>query len=190
MIILEKEFVSGEGGYSASPGPLTYKQVAREGKFAIYQRFYVDGSPKDFEVVVIRTIPKGTVSTFPAPKGQTEKIIKISESDEEHYAVTSSWGRCGWSYHGKNALNGAKQKFAELCKDFKMEESGETEPVAAIIIPEGRWTTKEFGEKNGIDYAEAVKWIKENLDIKIVALGEERRNVKGPMSKVFGAKTA
>ena len=175
MIILEKEFVSGEGGYSQSPGPLKYVQLDRTDKVAVYQRWYADGRPKDFEVFKIKILPKGT------------NVFKvITQDDEEKYPGTSQFGFSAWSFTNEGA---ARKRFRELCKANDMEASGETEPVAAMIVPAGRFTTKELAEKNGIAYPEATLWIKENLDIKIVALGEERRNVKGPMSKVFGAKT-
>ena len=173
MITLETEFTSGSGGFIP---PLKYKQLQRNGIYAMYQRFNPDGVVKDIEVIVINTVPKGTIQKFPGG------VVKVTEDDAEHYATTSFWGKKGWSFHGINAIQGATAKLNEL-----VNEPNKTPTIGgALTIPVVEFTTKELSELNKIDYASAVIFIKEQLGsgaIKFVR--EERRNVKGKASKVF-----
>ena len=104
MITLSTTFTSGVGGFSAEP--LTYTQVAREGNIAVFQRTTIHGRVKDFEVIDIKIVPKGT-SIFNAPP---------SLDDEERYPSTGQWGTHGFSFYNKGA---ALAKMKELLGDVK-----------------------------------------------------------------------
>lgn len=164
MKLLEKIFVSGEGGYSQDP--LTYTLVKRSNKAAIYKRS-LNGRVKDFEVFEIKIRPKGT------------KIFKkISEEDEELYPSASQFGFIAWSY--KN-LTAAENCFDELNKAVIQEAKAE------FAIPEEEFTTTELADKNNTNYIIASNFIKNNPD-KIKFVREERRNLKGKMTKIFSKK--
>ena len=167
MITLETQFVSGEGGFSSNP--LTYTQLARTAKVAIYERSR-DGVAKDWEVIRIKILPKGT------------KVFKtITEDDEEKYPGSSQFGFIAWSYHSKKS---AQIKYDELVK----YENGtaEPEPVKAIVAPVGEFTIAEFGENNSIKYPQAFLIVKAALaNGSVKLLREERRNARGKATKIF-----
>lgn len=98
MITLEKEFVSGAGGYAQEP--LTYKQLFRTENVALYARYRGDGTLKDHEVFKIKVTPKGT-----------EIFKKITEDDIECYPSSNVFGKTAWSYKNYNA---ALQKYNDL----------------------------------------------------------------------------
>jgi len=184
MIKLETTFVSGEGGFSTSPGPLTYKQLARTDSVAVYQRFYADGRPKDFETFIIKVDPKGKEQKFPGG------VVKVVEDDTEKYPSASQFGRIAWSFHNEGA---AMDRFERLCKQADVAEAEEnepSEPAKAITVPIGEFSTKELAEANGIEYPVAFLWIKTALGEtppKIQFLREERRAAKGKPSKIYAA---
>lgn len=170
MKTLPLQFKSGEGGYSASP--LTYNQIIRNEDYAIYQRLDENGKTKDFEVIAIRIIPAGT-----AIFGQPPTI-----EDEEKYAVTSSWGRCGWTF--KN-LGSAQNKYNELISQSVKEDVTETNvDVDGVKY----FTVGQYATNNNIPYVNANIIVKELLakgTIKFI--GEKRLNAKGKASKIFAA---
>jgi hypothetical protein len=175
MITLPTEFTSGEGGYSQAPGPLKYICIARNKLVAIYQRFFVNGSPKDFETVIIRVIPKGT-SIFNAPP---------SLDDEERYAVSSSWGKGGFSFPNKES---AMIKFNELVlKGIAAQDEIDNPTVEAeMIIPVDFFTVGELAAENKIEYPEASIWVKSAIISGLIKfVREERRNAKGKPSKIY-----
>lgn len=125
MKTLEKEFVSGEGGFSATP--LTYTQVARTDKVAIYARSR-DGEVREYEVFRIKINPKG------------KKIFNtVLEDDEEQYPPTSAFGRSAWSFGGDSAKAKirAMARYNELVKEAgaKIEEASEGEEEATMTVP-------------------------------------------------------
>jgi hypothetical protein len=190
MIKLEETFVSGEGGYSAAP--LTYKQILRKDRFAVYQRFYKDGRPKDWEVIIIRIIPKGT-TIFKAPP---------TEDDEERYAATSSWGKQGWGFV---SLDRAMKKYSELCNESALPDNAsdsvnedehelstishdmDDEPAAADIVPsEGEFTVNEYAEKHKMEYVNAYLLIKTSIaNGSIVLVRSERRHARGRATNIY-----
>jgi hypothetical protein len=123
MKTLQTEFISGDGGFSANP--LTYKQLARNQNYAIYERSR-DGEVKDYEVFKIRILPKG------------HKIFaKILEDDEEQYPSTGQFGVSAWSFGGKFGLERAMNRYKSL-NNKSLEE-----PVkkAKITLPaKPKWT--------------------------------------------------
>ena len=176
MITLEKEFVSGEGGFSTDP--LTYKQLKRTEGFAVYERSR-DGKVKDYEVIVVRVDPKGKVQKFP------NGIVKVLEDDIEHYPSTGQWGKLAWSFR---KLGGAMARFDALIAQGIEDDAEEENPTPekVIVIHNGEWTIGELGEKNGIEYVTAHVFVKAALaagSVKFVR--EERRNVKGKASRIY-----
>jgi hypothetical protein len=175
MITLPLEFKDGSGGYSQAPGPLNYKQVARKDNIAVYQRFYIDGRPKDFETVVIKVVPKGTV-IFKAPP---------SLDDEERYPSTGQWGKLGFSYRNQDA---ATEKMETLLASGNFEETSEEEQAEMNVVVDGigYFTVKQYAENNKLTYIDASVEIKKKVEggsIKFV--GEKRLNPKGKASKIF-----
>jgi hypothetical protein len=165
MITLPTEFKSGVGGFSTEP--LTYTQLHREGNVAVFQRTNANGKVKDYEVILIKVIPKGT-SIFNAPP---------SLDDEERYSSTGQWGTTGFSYCNKLA---AINKMKELLGDIK-------EKVVEVDTTNVKFfTIKQYAEENSIDYAKSVKIINEAVKVgKFKFLGEKRMNPKGKASRIF-----
>jgi hypothetical protein len=174
MITLPTEFTSGEGGYSQAPGPLKYTMVARTGLVAVYQRFFADGTEKDFETVVLRIIPRGT-SIFNAPP---------SIDDEERYAVTSSWGKNGWTFKDKDA---AMKKFQELVTQGIADDAEEVATAFTEAVDGVKYfTVTQFSEKNGLSYVDARAKVLALIEEKKVAyVGEKQLNPKGKKSKIY-----
>jgi len=170
MIELEKTFKSGEGGFSTNP--LTYTQIARKDGVAVYSR--ANGEKvKDYEVIVIRIIPKGT-AIFQGPP---------SLDDEEKYAVTSSWGRCAWSFPSKYS---ALLKMEEVCTK-KLNITVEAEE---ILIPVGEFVVNDVVTLNEIEYITASNFVKAQVaNGSVIFVKEERRNLKGKPSRVYRKTT-
>ncbi len=177
MKSLETTFVSGDGGFASAP--LTYHQVKRSAKCAIYERSR-DGSVKDYEVFIIRVEPKGKILKF--PKG----ITKLVEDDTENYPATSNFGRTAWSFGN---LKAAERRFEELDKAENLPEE-EEEPEKTFNIPLGEFTVTEFASFNELLYPQAFLFIKEAVENKtITVLREERRALKGKKSKIYAKTT-
>ena len=164
MKLLEKTFVSGEGGYSSDP--LTYILVDRTKDTAVYQRLQ-NGKIKDYEVFNIKILAKGT------------KIFsKIIEEDEERYPATSQFGFSAWSYNNKLA---ALHRFKELNKDDVA-----IEPKKEYILPNNEFTVTEVADLNKSNYISASNFIKECIAKKKVQFVKEvRRQSKGKLTKVY-----
>ena len=185
MITLATEFKSGEGGFSTDP--LTYKQIKRNGNLALYERSR-EGKVYDYEMIVITVVPKGTVQKFP------NGVTKVIEDDTEHYPSTGAFGKKAWAL-GFNRDTAEKYFDERLAKrDFVAVDEPETEtetseektPVPVSVKVDGEFSTKEYAEKNNMDYPTAYLAIKAGLaDGKIKFTREERRNVKGKPTRLF-----
>ncbi len=95
-----------------------FRQLAREGRAAIYERIEIDSKIPSFEVVIIQ--------------GHDGRIIKGAiVLPSEFYPSTSSWGSLGWSYtrHPKDEAR-AWAKFEELKARF----------APKVIVPARRRT--------------------------------------------------
>jgi len=183
MIKLETEFVSGAGGFTQAPGPLTYKQVIRSDTAAVYQRFYADGEPKDFETFYIRVEPKGKINKF--PNGTTTTL----EDDTENYPSTGQFGRVAWSFGNKGA---AINKYEEICKQVVDDAEEEANPSVKkeFTIPVGEFTIKNFAEKNSVNYIKATLWMKEAItNGSVKCIGEKHLHARGKASKIFVGKS-
>lgn len=165
MITLEKQFVSGEGGFSSDI--LTYTQIARTETTAIYERSR-GGQVRDYEVFNIKILPKGT------------QIFKqTTEDDQEKYPSTSQFGISAWSINNRER---AMQKYEAL----NMVQTTGVKTPKILLIPVGEFTVTEYAEQNQINYINASLQVKldvENNVIKFVR--EERRHAKGKMSKIY-----
>lgn len=166
MIELEKEFVSGDGGFSTDP--LTYKQLMRTKTVALYERSR-DGVVKDYEVFNIKVDPKG------------KKIFdQVLEDDREKYPSSGVFGFSAWSF---NSLGGAKARYELLVKE---SEAPEAEEKKDLLIPVGEFTVTELAEFNHVQYPTASLFVKESLEGQIIKfLREEQRNAKGKKSKIY-----
>jgi hypothetical protein len=164
--ILEEIFISGEAGFSADP--LTYTQIIRSKIAAVYKRSKGE-VVKDFEVFLIKVLPKGT------------KIFdKITEEDQERYCTTSQFGIIGWSFHGKYGKEAAIRKFEELNKELI-----EIVPDKEIILPNDLFSISELAELNKTTYIKASIFVKENLDKTIKFVKKQRRQLKGKGTSLY-----
>ena len=178
MITLETNFVSGDGGFASDP--LTYRQLKRTAKVALYERSR-DGKVKDYEVFIIKIEPKGKISKFP------NGVVKVAEDDKEKYPSTGQFGFVAWSFGG---LSAAEQRFEKLDKEENLPEDEEESSVKEIVIPLGEFTIGEMATKNEVPYSQAFLFIKAGVEKnEIKFLREERRAAKGKPSKIY-AKTS
>lgn len=167
MKLLEKVFISGVGGFSSNP--LTYTQIIRKNQFAVYERS-LNNKIKDWEVIYIKMVPKGT-----------DLFGAISTEDTEFYPSTGQWGKHGFSFHGKYGKEAALNKFKLLTK-----EKHAPEIKSDIKIPPKEFTTNGLAKLNNINYTNAAKFIKEQISLgKIKFLREENKNSKGKASKIY-----
>lgn len=166
MIKLEKEFVSGEGGFSANP--LNYRQLKRTDKVALYERSR-DGKIMDYEVFFITMFLKGR-----------RVFAKVLEDDEEHYPSTGQWGKIAWTLPN---FETALKRFNELENRSNIPENEEETP---LTIPDGEFTVRELAENNNIEYIVASNFIKTALEIGTTkCVGEKRFHAKGKPSKLY-----
>jgi len=181
MIKLEETFTSAAGGFGNEP--LTYTQIIRSDKAAVYERSR-DGIIKDYEAIKIRIVPAGTIQKFP------NGVTKTTAEDEEIYATTSLWGKIGFSFLNKTA---AINKFNELNATQAVKDDEETIEVetpthsnTTFIFPIGKFSTKELAEANSCEYITASMFIKQAVNGgSIKSAGSERRQAKGKMTNLF-----
>lgn len=174
MISLELTFTDGAGGYSADP--LTYKQIRRSVKVALYQRFYSDGRPKDFEVFIIRVDPKGKIQKFPGG------VVKVVEDDTERYPSGGQFGFTAWSFGNLTAANA---RFEKLDKEENLPE-GEEESAKTITLPVGEFTVGELVTANGVPYSQAAAFVRDGVKDKTInLLREERRGTSKKPSNIY-----
>ena len=202
MIQLKTSFVSGVGGFSSNP--LTYTQLKRNDKVALYERSR-DGKPYDYEVFLIKVKPKGT------------KIFKkILDDDQEHYPTASQFGRFAWSYGSKGF---AYHMFHELThgkaeevmvpedpgsdheddtttdshpiKETPSKAAPVTEPAKPykgpnLLIPVGEFSTKELASHNQVQYPIAFLFRKEmERQGKIKFSRKQKAESRGKPTDIF-----
>ena len=154
---LETQFISGDGGFGASP--LTYKQIVRNDKFAVYERSHSDGRVKDYETIKIKVLKAGS------------RIFKeVLTEDEERYPGTSEFGRSAWSFTG-NGKTAAISKFNQLTEDLS-EKDNPKQVVAdqgfeALVAKKMGATPKTRGRKRKerpeIVYPTVEQWVMKDL---------------------------
>ena len=190
MIKLREKFVSGEGGFSTDP--LTYTQLARTDKVAIYERSR-DGKVKDYEVFKIKILPKGT-QVF-----QTTTV-----DDEEKYPGTSQFGFIAWSFCNKGA---AMARYNELCNPTApvvipdadpVEDQSVTipivrsSPVAKLNIPPGEFSVKDLAAFNSVEYITGSLFVKDAVATGVLQfVRKEKRNVgRGKPTNIYTLKSS
>ena len=172
MINLEETFVSGSGGFSSDP--LTYKQLKRNEKVALYERSH-SGKVTDYEVFLIRIDSKGKTIQFP------NGVVKVFDDDTEQYPATGVFGQTAWSCIN---LERATTQYERLIKMENISNNDSVKPD--IIIPDGEFSVKDLAEKNSISYALAAVIIKGAVATKgIKFTREERRSVQGKLTKLY-----
>ena len=181
MIALEKTFESGEGGFSQNP--LTYTQVIRNENYAIYERSF-EGRVKDYEVIKINIIKKGTVI-----------FKKTIEDDTERYPGSSQWGHYAWTYHDKTSALNKYNELVNYVEPVKTEKvvkvstgrRGRVKKERPVLkVPSGEFTIKALSEYNKVPVPVATLFVKESLEgHKIKFVKELRLHKIGKPSKVY-----
>jgi hypothetical protein len=159
-------------GFSANPVHL--KQVKRTETVALYERWQNKGETfNGYEVFVIKKRLKGQ----PLPGGLFE------EEDREVYPSAGQFGKTAW-HMPKTA---AFAKYDELVTKGITDEAEENEPEAAVIVPVIEFTCGDLAESNSITYAEAQKFLKENIDktIKLHRTGRKDGQTRGKPSNFY-----
>lgn len=179
MIELEKEFNSGAGGFSDNP--LSYTQLKRNEKAAVYMRSR-NGQPYDYEAFLIKIDKKGKTTKFP------NGTVKVLEDDMEKYPSCSQFGRIAWSFCN---ISMAMLRFHELTHGEVKEELTDgkeipdAEPISSpkkvipvntekekdedpkpykgpdLLIPVGEFSTKQLASHNNVQYPIAFLFRKE-----------------------------
>lgn len=155
MKTLETQYVSGEGGFAATP--LTYTQLVRNDKFAVYQRSHEDGRVKDFETIKIKIIKAGT-----------RIFNNVTTEDEERYPGTSEFGRYAWSFGNKEAAINRYNKLNEdQNKDVESKEVVEDTEFKALVMAKIDKTPKIRGRKRkerpSLVYPVVEQWLMKDL---------------------------
>lgn len=167
MIKLETTFVSGAGGFSSEP--LTYKQVKRNEKAAIYERSRNE-IIKDYEVFLIKISPKGK-----------QIFDTVLEDDTENYPSTNQFGHSAWSCL---TLKAATDRFNRICEPEKEIEAKE------LALPKKEFTTSDFAKLNSLSYSEAyisMKSLIEQKKIKFIREKNMNKDGRGKASKFYKA---
>ena len=103
---LQKEFT---GNYD-KVGMNKFVQIRKENGVAIYQRFNTDGTPRSYEVFIIKTVPKGA----PLPNG------KLVEESYEQYPGANAFGKTAYDCR---TLANAEERFDQLVIKAKDSEA-------------------------------------------------------------------
>lgn len=109
---LQKEFT---GNYD-KVGMNKFVQIRKENGVAIYQRFNTDGTPRSYEVFIIKTVPKGA----PLPNG------KFVEESYEQYPGSNAFGKTAYDCRD---IGQAEERFDQLV--IKAKDSAEAKEEAA-----------------------------------------------------------
>lgn len=108
---LEKEF----SGNFDKVGLNKFVQLRKENGVAIYQRFNTDGTPRSYEVFIVKTVPKGA----PLPNG------KVVEESYEQYPGSNAFGKTAYDCR---TLAQAEERFDQLV--IKVKDSVEAKEEA------------------------------------------------------------
>lgn len=182
MILLEKEFVSGEAGFSANPR--RYTQVKRNESAAIYAVSVANsGHLTGYEVFKIKVDPKGK-----------QIFAKVVEDDTEKYPSTSDFGRSAWFVINMERANEyfdqITQKAIEVSEETVNDESPEVIRTdykgPTFNFPTTEFSVNDLAEFNKAQYPQAYLFVKDALakgSIKYVR--DERRAAKGKPTKIY-----
>ena len=161
-------------GDGFSSNPVHLKLVKRTATVALYERWHNKGETfNGYEVFVVKMRLKGQ----PLPGGLFE------QEDREVYPACGQFGKTAWHCSKSSAF----AKFDELVAVGVAEEAEENEEAVAIVVPVVEFTCGDLAEANGISYAEAQKFLKENIDktIKLNRQGRKPGVVKGKPSNFY-----
>ena len=109
---LQKEFT---GNYD-KVGMNKFVQIRKENGVAIYQRFNCDGTPRSYEVFIVKVVPKGA----PLPNGKT-----VEESYEQ-YPGANAFGKTAYDCR---TISQAEERFDQLV--IKAKDSADAKEEAA-----------------------------------------------------------
>jgi len=109
---LQKEFT---GNYD-KVGMNKFVQIRNENGVAMYQRFNTDGTPRSYEVFIIKTIPKGA----PLPNG------KVVEESYQAYPGSAQFGKTAFDCR---EIGQAEERFDQLV--IKAKDSADAKEEAA-----------------------------------------------------------
>lgn len=173
---------------------VTHRQLKRTPKVALYEVTNKRGVVAGYEVFMVTIVEAGT----PLPGGG-----KVEES-YERYPSANQFGRIAWA---PSSLGQAERIYAGLLEgkkpcDLEVPSNTSAEPditndepkakrekkvMPTLTIPVMEFTIKELAEQNKVEYPIAFQTVKVwETEHKVKFLREERRNVKGKPSKVYG----
>ena len=109
---LQKEFT---GNYD-KVGMNKFVQIRKENNVAIYQRFNTDGTPRSYEVFIVKVVPKGA----PLPNG------KFVEESYEQYPGANAFGKTAFDCRD---IGQAEERFDQLV--IKAKDSADAKEEAA-----------------------------------------------------------
>ena len=109
---LQKEFT---GNYD-KVGMNKFVQIKKENGVAIYQRFNTDGTPRSYEVFIVKVVPKGAS----LPNGKTV------EEPYEQYPGANAFGKTAYDCR---TIAQAEERFEQLV--IKAKDSAEAKEEAA-----------------------------------------------------------
>jgi len=109
---LQKEFT---GNYD-KVGMNKFVQIRKENGVAIYQRFNADGTPRSYEVFIVKIVPKGA----PLPNG------KFVEESYEQYPGANAFGKTAFDCRN---IGQAEERFDQLV--IKAKDSADAKEEAA-----------------------------------------------------------
>jgi hypothetical protein len=181
MKTLEKEFVQN----SDKRGDNTFRQVKRNEYAAIYQRFTMDGKPREFEVFQIKVA------------GGTEIFGRYYDKYEA-YPGTSAFGRTAWSTNSReraeqifNEITKGKGKRwadstaravkvkVQIVKNPKGRRGGRKRMVRpAVILPKKKFCMKDLLSANPAGWTQPSLYI-ELMQLKKASRVEEVERVSG-----------
>lgn len=181
------------------------REVNSNGKAVyIYQRAREDdGKIFGFEVFVPTITKAGTVQTF--PNGMTQTV----EEDMENYPGASVFGYKAWFC---STLENAEKRFDWIMKGKPVAVADEKKTVAKVeihkepkvptalsvkphrgrskgkrpdlMVPFGEFSVKNMADANKVEPVVVANFLKQHPGL-VKFTREERRSVRGPMTKLF-----
>lgn len=179
MKILSTEFTMN----ADKCGNEVFRQMRKSDGVAMYQRIYLDGRIKGYEVFIIKTIKAGTA--LPGGKSVAE--------DYEQYPGAAQWGKTAWSPGSEAA---ADEKFDALVKRLRSDvgqpkrRGRKATAATTFVVPSGQFTMKMLIEQTGMTqpvlYIRLQKLIKEG---KVVEVDRVRTETgRGRLAVVYQTK--
>ena len=128
---LQKEFT---GNYD-KVGMNKFVQIRKENNVAIYQRFNTDGTPRSYEVFIVKVIEKGTA----LPGGNS-----VQETYEQ-YPGCAAFGKTAYDC---KTIASAEERFDELVKKVKCSNDAKEESIkTGVPVKRGRKASTKMNVK-------------------------------------------